>query len=106
MTKEDAQEEEDVHREPQTEIISTAKLEAQPKVEQPVEEGRKAKRPRSVNHNEEAELEEKKAFVSAKAHSLWNKQFADKGFIRKRGFGKIISPFFRNNRKERLGILL
>ena len=52
MTEEYAQGEEEVHLEPQTEIIPTAELEAQPKVEQPVEEGRKAKRLRSVNHNE------------------------------------------------------
>ena len=56
-------------------------------------EGRKEKRQRSVRHNEEAESEDEKTFVSAKAHDLWNKQFTNKGFISERGFGKLISPF-------------
>ena len=46
-----------------------------------------------MRHNEEAESEGDKDFVSAKAHALWNKLFVDKGFISERGFGKLISPF-------------
>ena len=45
-----------------------------------------------MRHNEEVESKGDKDFVSTKAHALWNKQFADKGFISKRGFGKLISP--------------
>ena len=73
---------------------------------EPAEEGRKAKRQRSVRHNEEAEPEGDNDFVSVEAHALWNKLFVDKGFISERGFGKLISLFFRDNRKERLGFLL
>ena len=46
-----------------------------------------------MRHNEEAESEGDKDFVSVEAHALWNKLFANKGFINERGFGKIISPF-------------
>ena len=46
-----------------------------------------------MRHNEEVESEDEKTFVSAKAHALWNKQLAYKGFISKRGFGKPIFPF-------------
>ena len=62
---------------------------------EPTEEGRKAKIQRSMRNNEEAEPEGDKDFVSAEAHALWNKQFVDKGFISKQGFGKLISLFFR-----------
>ena len=47
-----------------------------------------------MRHNEEAESEGDKDFVSVEAHALWNKLFSDKGFINERGFGKLISPFF------------
>ena len=46
-----------------------------------------------MRHNEEAKLEGDKDFVSAEANALWNKLFADKGFISERGFGKLISSF-------------
>ena len=46
-----------------------------------------------MSHNEEAESEGDKDFVSTEAQSLWNKLFADKGFISEKGFGKLISPF-------------
>ena len=100
MTEEYAQGEEEVHLEPQTDIIPTTEPEAQPKVEQLAKEGRNAKRPRSINHNEEAELEDERTLVSAKAHSLWDKQFVDKGFISERGFSKIISPFSETIEKK------
>ena len=93
MMNEYAHGEEEVHLEPQPETVITEEPEAQPEEEQPTEEGRKEKRQRSARHNEEAESEDEKTFVSAKAHALWNKQFADKGFIGERGFGKLISPF-------------
>ena len=85
--------EEEVHPEPQPRTIITEEPEVQPKAGEPAEEERKAKRQRSVRHNEEAVSEDEKDFVSAEARALWNKQFADKGFISKRGFGKLISPF-------------
>ena len=46
-----------------------------------------------MRHNEEAESEGDKDFVFAEAHALWNKLFADKGFINEKGFGNLISPF-------------
>ena len=46
-----------------------------------------------MRNNEEAKPEGDKDFVSTKAHALWNKIFADKGFISERGFGMLISPF-------------
>ena len=45
-----------------------------------------------MRHNEEAESKGGKDFVSVEAHALWNKLFADKGFISERRFGKPISP--------------
>ena len=93
MMNEYAHGEEEVYLEPQPKTVITEEPEAQPKEEQPTEEGRKAKRQRSVRHNEEVESEDEKTFVSAKAHALWNKQFANKGFISETGFGKLISPF-------------
>ena len=59
-----------------------------------------------MRQNEEAEPEGDKDFISVEAHALWNKLFTDKGFINGRGFGKLISPFFGDNRKEGLGFLL
>ena len=55
MMNEYAPRKEEVHQEPQTEIIPTEEPEAQPEMEQPAEEVGRAKRPRSVNHNEEIE---------------------------------------------------
>ena len=104
MMDEYAHGEEEVHLEPQPGKVITEELEAQPEVGEPAEEGRKAKGQRSVRHNEEAEPEGDKDFVSVEAYALWNKLFADKGFINKRGFGKLISPFFGNNRKREVGI--
>ena len=46
-----------------------------------------------MRHNEEVEPEGDKDFVSIEAHALWNKLFADIGFISDKGFGKLISPF-------------
>ena len=42
---------------------------------------------------EEEETRGDKDFVSAEAKDLWNRLLADKGFVNKRGFGKLISPF-------------
>ena len=69
MMNEYTQKEEEVHPEPQTESIPTEEPEAQPEMEQPAEDGRRPKRPRSVNHNEDRESEEGRTFISAKAHS-------------------------------------
>ena len=93
MTNEYAHGEEEVHLEPQPWTVITEELEAQPEAGEPVEEGRKEKRQRLVRHNEEAKSEGDKDFFSAKAHALWNKLVADKGFISERGFRKLISPF-------------
>ena len=55
MMKKYAQGEEEVHQEPQIEIIPTEEPKAQPETEQPVEERGRLKRPRSVSHNEDVE---------------------------------------------------
>ena len=54
MMNEYAHGEEEVHLEPQPGIVMTEEPEAQPEAGKPVEEGKKAKRQRSVRHNEEA----------------------------------------------------
>ena len=43
-----------------------------------------------------------KNFFFAEAHALWSKQFADKGFISERGFGKLISLFSKIIEKKGL----
>ena len=106
MMNEYAHGEEEVHLEPQPGTAITEVPEAQPKAGEPAEEGRKAKRQRLVRHNEEAESEGDKDFVSAEAHALWNKLFANKGFISEKGSGKLISPFLEIIEKERLEFLL
>ena len=55
---------------------------------------------------EEEETGSDKDFASIEAKDLWNKLLADKGFVRERGFGKLISPFSEIIEKERLGVLL
>ena len=85
--------EEEVHLEPQPGTVITEEPEAQLEEGEPVKEGRKAKRQRSVRHNEDAESEGDKDFVFAEAHALRNKLFADKGFISEREFGRLISLF-------------
>ena len=98
--------EEEVYLEPQTETVANAEPEAQPEVEDPAKEERAAKKQRTVRHTEENEIEGVKDFISIETQALWNNQMADKGFINEMEFGKLISPFCRNNRKEGLGILL
>ena len=85
MTNEYAHREEEVHLEPQPGTIITEEPEAQPEAGETTEEGRKAKRQRSVRQNEEAESEGDKDFVSTEAHALLNKLFADKGLSARRG---------------------
>ena len=85
--------EEEVYLEPQPRIVITEEPEAQPETGEIDEQGRKAKRQRSVRQNDEPGPEGDKDFISAEAHALWNKLFVDKGFINERGFGKLISPF-------------
>ena len=46
-----------------------------------------------MSHNEDAKSEEERAFFSAKARAVWEKQLANKGFISEREFGKFISTF-------------
>ena len=86
---------EEVHLEPQSEtmILMNTEPKNQPKMEEPVEEKRAAKRQRVAEQTEEGESEEDKDFVSAEAKDLWTKVLADKGFVSKRGFGKLISHF-------------
>ena len=72
--------EEEVHQEPQTKTIPTEEPKSQLEMEQPAEERRRPKRPRSVSHNEDTNSEEERAFFSAKARSVWEKQLDDKGF--------------------------
>ena len=47
-----------------------------------------------MRHTKEEETESNKDFVYAEAKDLWNRLLDDKGFVSKRGFGKLISPFF------------
>ena len=54
MMNEYAHGEEEVHLEPQPGTVMTEEPEAQPEAGKPAEEGKKAKRQRSVRHNEEA----------------------------------------------------
>ena len=75
-------------------------------MEEPVEEEKARKRQRVVEQTEEGGSEEDKDFVSTEAKDIWTKVLAEKGFVCERGFGKLISPFFIDNRKERLGELL
>ena len=75
-------------------------------MEEPVEEERVTKRQRVVERTKEGESEEDRDFVSTEAKDLWTKVLADKGFVSERGFGKLISHFFRDYRKERLGELM
>ena len=70
MINEYAYGEEEVHLEPQPGTVITEELEAQLEARELVEEGRKEKRQRSVRHNEEAESEGDKDFVSTEAHAL------------------------------------
>ena len=84
---------EKVHREPQSETMTNAKLENQPEIEEPVEEKRAAKRQRVAGQIEEGESKEDKDFVSTEAKDIWTKVLADKGFVCERGFGKLISHF-------------
>ena len=46
-----------------------------------------------MSYNEDVESEEERAFFSAKARAVWEKQLTVKGFISERGFGKFISLF-------------
>ena len=85
--------EEEVYLEPQPKTVANAEPEAQPKVEELAEEERAAKRQRTVRHTKRIETEGNKDFIFAWAQALWNKQMANKGFVRERGFGKLISPF-------------
>ena len=71
-----------------------AEPEIQPKMEEPVEEERAAKRQRVAERTEEGELEEDKDFFFTEAKDLWTKVLVDKGFVCERGFGKLISHFF------------
>ena len=84
---------EEVHLEPQFETVMNEEPENQPAVEEPMEEERVAKRQKIVWHTKEEETKSDKDFVSREAKDLWNRLLADKGFVRKRGFGKLISPF-------------
>ena len=84
---------EEVHLEPQSEIVTNVEPETQPVVEEPSEEERATKRQKTMWRIEEEEIESDKDFVSAEAKDLWNRLLADKGFVSERGFRKMISPF-------------
>ena len=62
-------------------------------MEGPVEEERATKRQRVAEQTEEGEAEEDKDFVYSEAKDIWTKVLANKGFVNKRGFGKLISHF-------------
>ena len=84
---------EKVHLEPQSENVTNAEPETQPKVEEPAKEQRATKRQKTVGRTEEEETESEKDFVSVEAKDIWNRLLADKGFVSERGFRKLISPF-------------
>ena len=84
---------EEVHLEPPSETIMNVEPETQPVVEEIAEEERVAKRHKRVSRTEEEETESDKDFVSIESKDLWNRLLADKDFVSKRGFGKLISPF-------------
>ena len=85
---------EEVHLEPQSEIVINVEPETQPAVEELVEEERAAKIQKTVKCTKEEEIGSDKDFVSVEAKDLWNRLLTDKGFVRERGFGKLISPFY------------
>ena len=76
---------EEVHLEPQSETVTNVEPETQPVVEEPAKEERAVKRQKTVRCTEEEETESDKDF--------WNRLLANKGFVSKRGFRKLISPF-------------
>ena len=84
---------EEVHLEPQSETMTNAEPKNQPKMKGPIEEERATKRQRIAEQTEEGEAEEDKDFVSVEAKDIWTKVLADKGFVSKKGFGKLISHF-------------
>ena len=46
-----------------------------------------------MRHTEGIETKGDKDYISAEAQALCNKKMANKGFVSKRGFGKLTSPF-------------
>ena len=97
---------EEVHLEPRSETVTNVEPETQPIVEELVEEERALKRQKTVRRIEEEETGSNKDFVYAEAKDLWNRLLAEKGFVRERGFRKLISPFYKIIEKDRLGVLL
>ena len=73
--------------------IMNVEPETQLVVEDPAEEERASKRQKTVRHTEEEKTGSDKDFVSEEAKDLWNRLLADKGFVNKRAFGKLISLF-------------
>ena len=47
-----------------------------------------------MRRTKEEETGREKDFLSTEAKDIWNRLLADKGFVSKRGFRKLISPFF------------
>ena len=94
---------EEVHLEPQPEEVATAEPGNQPEMEELVEEERAVKRQKTVRRTEEEEAEDNEAFILDEAHAIWNKHFADKGFVSEGSFGKLISPFSKIIEKKGWG---
>ena len=90
IMEEHAQPERAVHLEPtgedRLEATEENRTSEQPEV-RPV--ARQQKRKGKERRREEEEDE----FVSDEAYSIWQKHYADKGFVGERGFSQFISPF-------------
>ena len=85
---------EDVRLEPHSKTMMNAEPENQPEPKEPVEKERATKRQRVAKQTEERTSEEDKDFVFAEVKDIWTKVLDDKNFVCKRGFGKLISPFY------------
>ena len=79
------------------EAVEEIQTETQPEEDRNVEKGNQ---PKEEEQPEKEITEEEKDFVSQEAKELWNKVMFDKEFVCKRGFGKLISPFYEVIKKE------
>ena len=90
IMEEHAQPEGEVHLEPTGEVHLETTEENRPSEQSEVRQvTRQQKRKGKERQQEEEEVD----FVSEEAYSLWKKHYAEKGFIGKRGFNQLISPF-------------
>ena len=74
------------------EAVEEVQLEIQPEEEINVEKGNQ---PEEDEQPDKEAIEEEKDFISKEAQELWNKVMFDKEFVCERGFGKLISHFWK-----------